>query len=108
MIIVNCRTEGMWADKLTEPLQGMAFRMMRAKLMNCDKDYFESEETGKEQTKGKPVIGRISMPGSTQPLQECVGRSKIASKSGTMDRRLLRVSRIVRRRTERPKQRRGK
>jgi hypothetical protein len=59
MIIVNCRTEGMWADKLTEPLQGMAFRMMRAKLMNCDKDYFESEETGKEQTKGKPVIGRV-------------------------------------------------
>jgi hypothetical protein len=96
----------MWADILTKPLQGKAFRMMRTKLMNCDEDYFESKETGKEQTKGKPVIGRISTPGSTQPLQECVERSKIASKSGTMDRLLLGVSRIVRRRTERPKQRR--
>ncbi len=93
---------------INETFTRKAFRMMRAKLMYCDEDYFESKETGKEQTKGKPVIGRISMPGSTQPLQECVGRSKIASKSGTTDRRLLRVSRIVRRRTERPKQRRGK
>ncbi len=107
MIIVNCRTKGMWADILMKPLQGKAFRIMRAKLMNCDKDYFENKETGKDQTKGKPVIGRISMLGSTQPLQECVGRSKIASESGMTDRRLLGVSRIVRRRTERPKQRRG-
>ncbi len=61
MIVVNCRTEGMWADILTKALQGKALRVMRAKLMNCDEDYFESEETGKEQTKGKPVVGRVSV-----------------------------------------------
>ncbi len=107
MIVVNCWTEGMWADILPKPLQGKAFRMMRAKLMNCDEDYFESKERGKQRTKDKPVIGRVSTPGSTQPLQECVGRSKIASKSGTTDRQLLGVSRIMRRGIERPKQRRG-
>jgi hypothetical protein len=107
MIVVNFLTEGTWADILAKPLQGKAFRMMRAKLMNCDDDYFESKAKRKERTKGKPVIGKISRPGSTQPLQECVGRSKIASKLGMMDRRSLGESRIVRRRTERPKQRRG-
>jgi hypothetical protein len=29
MIIVNCPTEGMWADILTKTLQGKAFRAMR-------------------------------------------------------------------------------
>ena len=107
MIAVNCPTKGIWADILTKPLQGKAFRVMRSKLMNCDKDYFENEETEKERAKGKPVVGRVSKPGSTRPLQECVGRSAISRGSAVTDRRLLGESSIVRRRMERPKERRG-
>ncbi len=33
--IIHCPTEEMWADILTKPLQGKAFREMQAKLMNC-------------------------------------------------------------------------
>jgi hypothetical protein len=65
MIVMNCPTEGMWADILTKPLQGKAFRVMRSKLMNCSEDYMENKETGKKQTKSKPVAGRVSKPGST-------------------------------------------
>jgi hypothetical protein len=32
--VINCPKEEMWADILTKPLQGMAFRTMRAILMN--------------------------------------------------------------------------
>ena len=35
MRILDCPTEQMWADVLTKPLQGMAFKHMRAELMNC-------------------------------------------------------------------------
>jgi hypothetical protein len=107
MIVMNFPIEGMWADILTKPLQGKAFRVMRSKLMNCAKDYFENKETEKERAKGKPVVGRVSRPGSTQPLQECGGRSAISRGSAVMDRRLLGESRIARRRMERPKERRG-
>jgi hypothetical protein len=48
MIGVNCPTKGMWADILTKPLQGKAFRVMRLILMNCKEGYFESVETEKE------------------------------------------------------------
>ena len=36
-----CPTEEMWADILTKPLQGKAFRVMRSKLLNCAEDYVE-------------------------------------------------------------------
>jgi hypothetical protein len=37
--VVDCPTEEMWADIMTKPLQGTAFRVMRAELMNCDVNY---------------------------------------------------------------------
>jgi hypothetical protein len=40
-----CPTEQMWADVLTKPLQGAKFRLMRAFLMNCPVDYFETNAT---------------------------------------------------------------
>jgi hypothetical protein len=36
MKVVDCPTEEMWAGIMTKPLQGTAFRIMRAELMNCD------------------------------------------------------------------------
>ena len=67
--IVHCPTEEMWADVLTKPLQGKAFRVMHAKLMNCDVEYKEKEpevrraKTGRIQsTASKPstVTGRMT------------------------------------------------
>ncbi len=36
-----CPANQMWADVLTKPLQGSKFRLFRAFLMNCPKDYSE-------------------------------------------------------------------
>jgi hypothetical protein len=33
--VLDCPAEEMWADIVTKPLQGMAFRVMQAELMNC-------------------------------------------------------------------------
>jgi hypothetical protein len=107
MIIVNCPTEGMWADILTKPLQGKAYRVMRSNLMNCDANYFENEEAGCKSTKRKPVIRRVSKHGSTQSLQECVARPATLKSPVVMDSQLRGHFRIVRRRNERPKQKRG-
>ena len=45
--VIDCPTEEMWADIMTKPLQGTAFRVMRAELMNCDVNY---EDPPEEQT----------------------------------------------------------
>ncbi len=63
--MVNCPAEGVWADILTKPLQGKVFRVMRSKLMNCDRDYFENEESGKEQAKTSQWLGEY--PGMAPP-----------------------------------------
>lgn len=57
------------------PLQGMAFRVMRAKLMNCDKDYKDDEtNNSKRIIKPSRVNGRtVSLGPTQQSLQECVG-----------------------------------
>ena len=41
MEVDYCPTEEMWADVLTKPLQGKAFREMRSKLMNMPVDYVD-------------------------------------------------------------------
>jgi hypothetical protein len=70
----------MWADVLTKPLQGMAFRTMRAQLMNCAINYKDEEE--KTQAKLMPVHNRRSVtwkdtkPQSLQAPQECVGLNR--------------------------------
>ena len=42
--IVDCPAGAMWSDVLTKPLQGTAFRKMRAPLMNCAMEYIYREE----------------------------------------------------------------
>ena len=51
----------MWADILTEPLQGQKFRDMHAFLQNCPRDY------------GDAVELKLSMkPQDVTSLRECV------------------------------------
>ncbi len=96
--VIDCPAEEMWADVLTKPLQGMAFRTMRAQLMNCAINYEDEEE--KTQSKLMPVHRRRSVtwkdtkPQSLQAPQECVGlnRQKHLPRP-TTDRR-LKIARI--------------
>lgn len=46
--VIDCPTEEMWADVMTKPLQGMAFRTMRVELMNCPVNYDKPEEEAGE------------------------------------------------------------
>jgi hypothetical protein len=83
--VIDCPTEEMWADNLTKPLQGMAFRTMRAILMNCPVNYEEAEErttikkTIKSNTNRIPTKKTVSwkLPGAgvSHTPQECVGKS---------------------------------
>ena len=51
MNVEYCPTEEMWADVLTKPLQGKAFRVMRSRLMNMPEDYVDppTQTTGVSQ-----------------------------------------------------------
>ena len=104
MKVTHCPTEEMWADVLTKPLQGRAFRLMRSKLMNCSVNY-EDQEVSEEMSpkiavanegkakssKPKPVTARVSCQAPTQTLQECVGRPRLLAAT---NRQQVGVSRI--------------
>ncbi len=49
--ILDCPTKEMWADVLTKPLQGMAFKQ----LMNCSVEYQEDEDEDEEQETSQPL-----------------------------------------------------
>jgi hypothetical protein len=80
--VIDCPTEEMWADILTKPLQGMAFRTMRAVLMNCPVNYKDAEEkiTIKKAMKTnanclptkKTVSWKTSGTGGSHTPQECI------------------------------------
>jgi hypothetical protein len=96
--VIDCPTEEMWADILTKPLQGMAFRTMRAILMNCPVNYEEAEErttikkTIKTNANCFPTKKTVSLKppgaGASHTPQECVGGSPFSTPRPTMDRRL--------------------
>jgi hypothetical protein len=70
--VTDCPTKEIWADMLTKPLQGMAFRKMRAKLMNCDVMYEEREENETSFGSG-PLTGRGKPALPSQTLQSVLG-----------------------------------
>ncbi len=94
--VIDCPTEEIWADILTKPLQGMAFRTMRAMLMNCPTKYEEAEEwttikkTIKTNVNHIPAKKMVSWKppdaGASHALQECVGRSRLSTRKPTTDR----------------------
>ncbi len=73
----------MWANVMTKPLQGTAFRIMRAELMNCAINYEDTtEETeGKEKKPTsiyapKSVTWRSDIASPFKTPQECVGQDR--------------------------------
>jgi hypothetical protein len=59
----------MWADILTKPLQGAAFRTMRHHLQNCPVDYDDNVEQKLTHPKLHPMID--SVPDRSQPVSHC-------------------------------------
>jgi hypothetical protein len=78
--VIDCPAEEMWADVLTKPLQGMAFRSMRAQLMNCAINYEDEEEKASPRLmpvrSSKSVTWKDTMHQSSQAPQECVGLNR--------------------------------
>jgi hypothetical protein len=71
--IVDCHTKSMWAEVLTKPLQGGAFKSMRAQLMNCSVDYEKSKE-GEISSDISSLTGSVAA--SFQTPQECVENNR--------------------------------
>ena len=92
--ITDCPTDEMWADVETKPLQGKAFRVMRAGLMNCGVDY-DDEEAAKMMAAGSvdgspshaaasqnnEPLAKLQRARRTQSVQECVGPSRVQQRS---------------------------
>jgi hypothetical protein len=79
--VIDCPMEEMWADMLTKQLQGMAFRTMRAELMNCPVNYEEDEECKSDLAKKKENATRKGIRTATKPMasmspHECVGHKR--------------------------------
>jgi hypothetical protein len=97
--VIDCPAEEMLADRLTKPLQGMAFRTMRAQLMNCLVNYEDPSNEPTKQLTRKPVVVKRSVTwGGTKQVpsrtpQECVGKNRSNRPSRTTDRQ-LRIARI--------------
>ncbi len=83
----------MWADVMTKPLQGTAFRMMRAELMNCPINYEDPEDNMNRKCKrknpisaGKTVTWKTKIAALFKTPQECVGQNKIRHNKPAMDK----------------------
>jgi hypothetical protein len=73
--VMDCSSKEMWADVLTKLLKRMAFRKMRAELMNCEVNYegHQEEETTRNKS-SLTVRGKPTLPSQTS--QECVGKNR--------------------------------
>jgi hypothetical protein len=98
--LIDCPTEEMWADIMTKPLQGTAFRVMRAELMNCDVNYEDppEEQTTEPIHSPRTVSWKSVIATPFKTPQECVGQNRNRHVCGETDRqsgRNLGVARIV-------------
>jgi hypothetical protein len=94
--VIDCPTEQMWADVMTKPLQGMAFKTMRVELMNCPVDYEDPEEE-KEcnipiSSVAKTVTWKADIATTFKTPQECVGQNGNHKGKRGMDRHPCSIS----------------
>jgi hypothetical protein len=76
--VIDCPTEEMWADVMTKPLQGTAFRVMRAELMNCPVHYEDpTEGIDAPPIRGPKTVTWKNVVATAFPTpQECVGQNR--------------------------------
>jgi len=96
--VLDCPAEEMWADVMTKPLQGTAFRIMQAELMNCPINYEDPEENTNTKCKRKNPISaektvtwKAEIATLFKAPQECVGQNKIRHNKPMMDKRVGRT-----------------
>jgi hypothetical protein len=95
----DCRAEKMWADIMTKPLQGTAFRVMRAELMNCPVNYEDPKEDERTPIESRPISAAKTVTWKRviatlfKAPQECVEQNRISGKKPATDRRTGRISR---------------
>jgi hypothetical protein len=98
--VINCPSEKMWADIMTKPLQGTAFRVRRAELMNCDVNYEDPAEDKIAQPIHSPRMVSLKSVVATpfKTPQECVGQNgnqHVLPGTDRQMRRNLGVARLV-------------
>jgi hypothetical protein len=92
--VIDCATKEMWANIMTKPLQGTAFKIMGAELINCPLEYEDLvgmiAETNKNQpiTASKMVTWKSVVPKPFKTVQECVGHNRVSSNKLRLDRQL--------------------
>ena len=80
--VIYCPTKKMWADVMTKLLQGMAFRVMRAELVNCPVNYEDPTEVQESRKKQQPISGprmvtwKSVVRTACKTPQECVGQNR--------------------------------
>jgi hypothetical protein len=94
--VINCPTEVMWADITTKPLQGTAFRVMQAELMNCPVNYADPEPEKRHEKKQsnyacKMVTLKNVVAISFKTPQECVEHNRVHRNKPRLDRWLGRT-----------------
>ena len=95
----DCPTEEMWADIMTKPLQGTAFRVMRAKFMNCPVNYKDPEDTELKPINKQPISAaktvtwKCTIAAPFKTPQECVEQNGVFTKKPGTDRRTERSRR---------------
>ncbi len=95
--VLDCPTHKIWVDVMTKPLQGMAFKVMRAELMNCLVNYEDPEvEMDEDRTKipvtaPKTVTWKSVVATPFKAPQECVGHNRVSRTKPWKDRCLGRT-----------------
>jgi hypothetical protein len=95
--VIDCPTKEMWADIMTKPLQGTAFQVMRAELMNCPVNYEDPAEEQDPKRKQQPISAPKTVTWQSviatafKTLQECVGKNRNRQNMPKMDRWLRRT-----------------
>jgi hypothetical protein len=90
MKVIDCPTGRIWADVMMKPLQGMAFKTMRAELMNCPVSYKDPEEDKERDipisSVAKMVTWKADIATTFKTPQECVGQNGNHKGKRGMDR----------------------
>ena len=85
--VIDCPTGEMWADVMTKPLQGTAFRVMRAELMNCEVNYEDPTKCPRPIPSPKTVSWKTVVATNFNTPQKCVGKNGNHQVKRMMDRR---------------------
>jgi hypothetical protein len=89
-----CRTDVIWANILTKPLEGQQFRDMQAFLRNCPRDYSNNIELQTDQLAWRLMNQQVKTDASAR---ECVGKLTNLARKRTrrQGQSLTRVSKLV-------------